>query len=223
MNILQTIANELNIKEQQVENTVKLIDDGNTIPFIARYRKEVTGNLSDEILRDLGERLNYLRNLESRKEEVSRLIEEQGKLTEELKQDIEKAVNKESLKFEDLEITENLLDIKIKSKKGMKVAMENSNFIILNTTLTEDLIKEGIAREIVSKVQNLRKEKDFDIENRIKLYYNSNNYFEEVLKEFGEYIKKETLALKIIKKEDLTNKYNINDIEVYLDVERVEK
>ena len=92
MNILQTIANELNIKEQQVENTVKLIDDGNTIPFIARYRKEVTGNLSDEILRDLGERLNYLRNLESRKEEVSRLIEEQGKLTEELKQDIEKAV-----------------------------------------------------------------------------------------------------------------------------------
>ena len=138
-------------------------------------------------------------------------------------EDIEKAVNKESLKFEDLEITENLLDIKIKSKKGMKVAMENSNFIILNTTLTEDLIKEGIAREIVSKVQNLRKEKDFDIENRIKLYYNSNNYFEEVLKEFGEYIKKETLALKIIKKEDLTNKYNINDIEVYLDVERVEK
>ena len=92
MNILQTIANELNIKEQQVENTVKLIDDGNTIPFIARYRKEVTGNLSDEILRDLGERLNYLRNLEIRKEEVSRLIEEQGKLTEELKQDIEKAV-----------------------------------------------------------------------------------------------------------------------------------
>ena len=92
MNILQTIANELNIKVQQVENTVKLIDDGNTIPFIARYRKEVTGNLSDEILRDLGERLNYLRNLENRKEEVSRLIEEQGKLTEELKQDIEKAI-----------------------------------------------------------------------------------------------------------------------------------
>ena len=81
--IIQTIANEFNIKYSQVENTVKLIDEGNTIPFIARYRKEVTGNLSDEILRDLGERLNYLRNLESRKEEVSRLIEEQGKLTEE--------------------------------------------------------------------------------------------------------------------------------------------
>ena len=60
--IFKKIAEELNIRESQVENTVKLIDEGNTIPFIARYRKEVTGNLSDEILRDLGERLTYLRN-----------------------------------------------------------------------------------------------------------------------------------------------------------------
>ena len=65
--IFKKIAEELNIRESQVEATVKLIDDGNTIPFIARYRKEVTGNLSDEILRDLGERLTYLRNLEKRK------------------------------------------------------------------------------------------------------------------------------------------------------------
>ena len=72
--IIQTIAGEFNIKPVQVENTVKLIDEGNTIPFIARYRKEVTGNLSDETLRDLGERLTYLRNLEKRKEEVIRLI-----------------------------------------------------------------------------------------------------------------------------------------------------
>ncbi len=91
-NILELIASELNVKLSQVENTVKLIDEGNTIPFIARYRKEVTGNLSDETLRTLDERLNYLRNLEARKEEVSRLIEEQGKLTDELKKDIENAV-----------------------------------------------------------------------------------------------------------------------------------
>jgi len=90
--IIQTIAKELNVKETQVENTVKLIDDGNTIPFIARYRKEVTGGLSDEILRNLYERLQYLRNLENRKEEVIRLIDEQGKLTDELKQNIEKAI-----------------------------------------------------------------------------------------------------------------------------------
>ena len=84
--IIKTIAEELNIKPQQVENTIKLIDEGNTIPFIARYRKEVTGGLSDETLRDLGERLNYLRNLEQRKEEVIKSIDEQGKLTDEILQ-----------------------------------------------------------------------------------------------------------------------------------------
>ncbi len=82
--IYQKIAEELQIREVQVEATVKLIDDGNTIPFIARYRKEVTGNLSDEVLRELDERLKYLRNLEDRKEEIIRLIEAQGKLTDEL-------------------------------------------------------------------------------------------------------------------------------------------
>ena len=68
--IIQTIAGEFNIKPVQVENTVKLIDEGNTIPFIARYRKEVTGNLSDEVLRDLNDRLNYLRNFEDRKKQL---------------------------------------------------------------------------------------------------------------------------------------------------------
>ena len=82
--IFKKLAEELNIRESQVESTVKLIDEGNTIPFIARYRKEVTGNLSDEVLRNLGERLTYLRNLEARKEEIIRLIDEQGKLTDEL-------------------------------------------------------------------------------------------------------------------------------------------
>lgn len=88
MNIIEALAQEFNLKLSQVENTVALIDEGNTIPFIARYRKEVTGGLSDVTLRDLDERLTYLRNLEERKEEVIRLIEEQGKLTEELKEKI---------------------------------------------------------------------------------------------------------------------------------------
>ena len=91
MEITKIIANELNIRENQVESAVRLIDEGNTIPFIARYRKEVTGGLSDEILRDLGDRLTYLRNLEKRKEEVIKSIEEQGKLTEEISQSIESA------------------------------------------------------------------------------------------------------------------------------------
>lgn len=91
MNIIEKLAQEFKLKVSQVENTVQLIDDGNTIPFIARYRKEMTGALSDVVLRDLDERLTYLRNLEQRKEEVIRIIEEQGKLTDELKEEILKA------------------------------------------------------------------------------------------------------------------------------------
>ena len=84
MDINTRLAAEFNIKLHQVENTVKLIDEGNTIPFIARYRKEVTGSLDDQLLRNLNDRLVYLRNMEERKEEIKRLIDEQGKLTEEL-------------------------------------------------------------------------------------------------------------------------------------------
>lgn len=91
MNIVNTLSRELNIKPWQIENTIQLIDAGNTIPFIARYRKEQTGELSDTQLRELGERLEYLRNLENRKAEVIRLIDEQGKLTDELKAKIEDA------------------------------------------------------------------------------------------------------------------------------------
>ncbi len=88
MNIQKKIAEELNIKEWQVEATIKLIDEGNTIPFIARYRKEAHGSLDDEQLRNLSERLTYLRNLEEKKEQVLASIEEQGKLTDELKKQI---------------------------------------------------------------------------------------------------------------------------------------
>ena len=88
MDIIQKLAEELKIKKWQVEATVQLIDEGNTIPFISRYRKEATGELNDEVLRDLHERLLYLRNLEEKKEQVIGSIEEQGVLTEELKQEI---------------------------------------------------------------------------------------------------------------------------------------
>ena len=91
MDISAKLAEELNIKKSQAEATIKLIDEGNTIPFIARYRKEVTGALNDEILRNLYERLTYLRNLEDKKQSVLGSIEEQGKLTEELKARIEAA------------------------------------------------------------------------------------------------------------------------------------
>ncbi len=91
MDIIKELAKEFNLKESQVEATVALIDDGNTIPFIARYRKEVTGSLDDTVLRNLDERLKYLRSLEQRKAEVRSLIEAQGKLTPEIEEALAKA------------------------------------------------------------------------------------------------------------------------------------
>mgnify|MGYP000305539616 CR=1 FL=1 len=88
MDIIQALTQELQVEKWQIEAAVKLIDEGNTIPFISRYRKEATGSLNDEILRNLHERLLYLRNLEDKKKQVLSSIEEQGKLTEELKKSI---------------------------------------------------------------------------------------------------------------------------------------
>ena len=88
MDILQVITQELGVEKWQVEAAVKLIDEGNTIPFISRYRKEATGTLNDEQLRNLNERLTYLRNLEDKKKQVLSSIEDQGKLTKELKEQI---------------------------------------------------------------------------------------------------------------------------------------
>ena len=92
MDILQTIIEEFQLKPNHAENIVALIDEGNTIPFIARYRKEMTGSCDDQVLRELFDRLTYLRNLEKRKGEVTNSIEEQGKMTEEIRLSLEKAV-----------------------------------------------------------------------------------------------------------------------------------
>ncbi len=91
MNILETLKNEFKLKDFQVENTVKLIDDGNTIPFIARYRKEMTGSLDDQTIRELNDRLVYLRNMDEQREKIISTIDEQGKLTDELREAIENA------------------------------------------------------------------------------------------------------------------------------------
>ena len=92
MNIIEKLSQEFNIKVEHVEKTVELIDEGNTIPFIARYRKEVTGSLDDNVLRDLNDRLNFLRNIEKRKQEVFDLISAQDKMTPEIEAAIQAAV-----------------------------------------------------------------------------------------------------------------------------------
>lgn len=91
MDIVKVLSDELGIKEKQIEKTISLIDEGNTIPFIARYRKEVTGSLDDTVLRTLSERLNYLRGFDKRREEITSLIDGQGKLTPEITAALDKA------------------------------------------------------------------------------------------------------------------------------------
>lgn len=140
MNINKKIADELNISESQVNKTVELIDQGNTIPFIARYRKEITGNLTDEVLRELESKLNYLRSLEQRKEEVVQSIEKQEKMTDELRLEIAKA---ETLK----EVEDIYRPYKQKKQTRATKAKEKgleplSNFIL---TWTED--KGAIEKE----------------------------------------------------------------------------
>ena len=158
--IIKTIAEELNIKEKQVENAIKLIDEGNTIPFIARYRKEVTGGLSDEILRDLGERLTYLRNLEQRKEEIVKSIDEQGKLTDEILQAI--AIAKTLAEVEDI-----YRPYKQKKKTRATVAkakgLEPLANIILEQKETKDI------KEIAKEYVNIDKLSDEDKKNKDKV------------------------------------------------------
>ena len=118
------------------------------------------------------------------------------------------------------EITSDMVDIRISSKEGFNVGMENNNFIILNTELTEELVMEGIARETVSKVQNLRKNKGFDIVDRINIYYQGDEDFVKALNKYMDYIKSETLAVEVKELEELTDKFDLNGHEVYLDVEK---
>lgn len=119
------------------------------------------------------------------------------------------------------EITAEMVDIRINSKEGFNATLFNNNFIILNTTLTDALIHEGIARELISKVQNLRKSKDFDIVDRIRLYYSHHDKFAEVVHAYEEFIKKETLAVELIEKDIDVNAVNLNGLDIYIDVEKV--
>ena len=141
MDIVASVAKELNFKVPQVENTIKLFDEGATVPFIARYRKEVTGNLDEEQIRDVIEKITYYRNLEKRKEEVIRLIEEQGKLTEELHKSIVNAMKLQ-------EVEDLYLPYKKKKKTKADIAKDQgleplSEFALAKGTTMEQLEKEA--------------------------------------------------------------------------------
>jgi len=121
---------------------------------------------------------------------------------------------------ETYEVTLDMVDIRISSKEGFNVGMENNHFIILDTTLTEELVLEGMAREMVSKVQNLRKICDFHVADRITLYYSGDEKIDQCVTLFAEYIKSETLATSIVKKEDLKETYDLNGHTCSIAIER---
>lgn len=152
MDIAKQIAAELKLKQWQVDNVIALIDEGNTIPFISRYRKEATGELSDEVLREFDERLKYLRNLNQRKEDVKRIIEEQGKLTPEIAKAIDDAV-----KLTEIE------DIyrPFRPKRNTRAALAKSRGLEpLSKILYEQNIQNGDINEIAAKYINPEKEVD---------------------------------------------------------------
>lgn len=189
--IITTIAQELGVKNSQVENTIKLIDEGNTIPFIARYRKEVTGGLSDETLRELGERLTYLRNLEQRKEEVIKSIDEQGKLTDEILQAV--AVAKTLAEVEDI-----YRPYKQKKKTRATVAkakgLEPLANIILEQKETTDI------NEIAKQYINIEKLSEEDKKNKDKVVATVEDAIQGALDIIAEIISDNAKYRKEIKK-----------------------
>ena len=189
--IINKIAEELNVKPIQVENAVKLIDEGNTIPFIARYRKEVTGGLSDEILRDLGERLTYLRNLETRKAEVIKSIDEQGKLTDELTIAIATA--------ETLADVEDLYRPYKQKKKTRATVAKAKGLEPLAQIILEQEEKTPI-EEIAKQYINIDKLSDEDKKNKDKVVANVEEAIQGALDIIAENISDNAKFRKYIKK-----------------------
>ena len=134
-------------------------------------------------------------------------------------------INKGSYKTkfldEELTITPDMITITLKNKEGYKSSTDGNISVVLDTTLTNELLLEGLAREVIRRIQSLRKEADFVITDRIKIYYNSNEEFDTMLKLYENYVKEETLALEIIKDESIEKTISVNDLEVGFKLERI--
>ncbi|MBE5764547.1 MAG: RNA-binding transcriptional accessory protein [Clostridiales bacterium] len=156
MDVLKTVTAEFNLKEEHAQNIVTLLDEGNTIPFIARYRKELTGHIDDQVLREFADRLTYLRNLEQRKEEVSRIIAEQGKLTDEITEALANAVTL-------TEVEDIYRPYKQKKKTRATVAMAKGLTPLAELIIAQE-IKEGkpedYAREYINEELGVKNEKE---------------------------------------------------------------
>ena len=153
MDINKILKSEFNLRDSQIENTIKLIDEGNTIPFIARYRKEMTGEMSDVILRAFYDKLVYLRNLQSRKDDVKRIIEEQGKLTEEIVKNIEKAKTLQ-------EVEDIYAPFKQKKRTRAIIAKEKGLEPLAMSMLNENIDLEIEAKKYINLEKEVNSELD---------------------------------------------------------------
>lgn len=153
--IEKTLEKELNIKSWQANKVIQLIDEGNTIPFIARYRKDITGGLDDEILRKFDTRLKYLRNLEHKKEQIIEKIKNLGKLTNELK---EKILSAETL----VELDDLYLPYKSKKRTKATIAREKGLESLANTILEQNLAEpvENIAKKYINPELDVNTEQE---------------------------------------------------------------
>ena len=192
------IKEELNVKE-----IIYMEDLSEYMTMEYKPNFKVAGKLFGKDMKDF---TNYLVNIT--KEDLKKL--EQDTLTI-------------TLNGTDYKITSDLIEKRINSKAGYNVAVENNKVIILNTELTKDLLNEGLARETISKVQNLRKTSGFDIADRINIYYASNDEYSMNIKDYLEMIRKETLALNMERVSELKDIIDINEYQVGIQLERVEK
>ena len=196
-NLVSLIKEELNVKEVRFESN---LDE--YINYEIKPNFKVCGKIFGSSIKSLTE---YLKNIT--KTDISKL--EKGETI---------SIN---LDGKDYTLEKEMLDIRVNSKEGYNTGVLNNLFIILNTTLDEDLINEGIARELISKVQQLRKAKNFSITDRIYIYYYSEVSLLDKLAKYLDFIKKETLCDMLIQEKIVDDISNLNGIEVYLDVKRV--
>lgn len=201
MDIYNILEKEFQIKREYIDNTIKLIDEGNTIPFIARYRKEMTGEMSDVTLRQLNERLTYLRNLESRKEDVTRIIEEQGKLTEELKKNIAKAKTLQ-------EVEDIYAPFKQKKRTRATIAkekgLENLALLILDKNIY-DINKE--AEQFINEEKNI-----LSVEDALK---GANDIIAEIISDNAQirkYIRENALKYGVIVTKNAKDEKSVYDM-----------
>lgn len=195
--LVELIKEELNVKEVIFEDNLSTY-----INFIVKPNFKEVGKILGAKIKEFQECLGNL------------TIDEINKLKN------DEAVTIK-LSGEDFEVLSSMVDIRVESKEGFNAAYEGNNFIVLNTILTKELLNEGLARETVSKIQQIRKNNDFDIADRIKVFYEANEEYSENVYDFVKFIMDETLALEFTKTTGLNDSYMINEYEVKIKIEKM--